>query len=57
MSDNKPLWTPFMLTLLIVNAIIWPANSIRNAIDVNTCIAAQGKYLDETDFEDCGYKP
>jgi hypothetical protein len=57
MTDKKPFWTPFLLTMLLVNAILWPALAIKRSIDVNTCLVAEGKYLDETDWESCGYSP
>jgi hypothetical protein len=55
--NGEQAWVAMILLLILLNAVTWTAKEIKNAIDVNTCITAQGQYLDETDYEDCGYKP
>lgn len=57
MTDNTPLWIYGVLAVILgvflATAVL--VNDIRNELEVQTCIAAQGKYLDDTDFEGCGY--
>jgi hypothetical protein len=55
--NGNQAWLAMFLTLILLNVVSWTGAAIQNAIDVNTCITAQGEYLDETDYEDCGYKP
>lgn len=55
LDSSQTYWVVVMFTLLI-GSIFWATFFVTQAIEENTCIAAQGKYLDETDFDDCGYK-
>lgn len=54
--DKDQAWWTWILLAWIAITVMFSGAAVKHAIDVNTCIAAQGKYLDQTDFDDCGYK-